>query len=156
LEIKVYNFNNAGRTAPLVFSPRGLTQAAAYIPWSDNYPKGRRTWMNETLPGRVKAEFNADIKMWTFGKKYTHIVANALAAEYGNCEVILEVSTQQKCTKKCKGAKPNSIYICTCVCGGEGHSGGWPEGWKAVGDGELLVNTTTRQDTIIVTRTEGL
>jgi hypothetical protein len=124
---------------PVIYKPMYTesTKIAVQIP----YVEGMRQELKDALAGG-HVDFLHSSKMWEMSSKHTETIAEFLKVRFGKVELQIVTSTLDLCTVPCQRADPASTPVseCVCVCGGHGHAGGWPEGWKlASTQGELLV-----------------
>jgi len=113
------------------------TKISVHIP----FVKGTRQELKALLDGG-HVDFDTTTKRWEMASHHIETVAEYLRQKFGMVELQIMTSTTEVCTTSCQTANPKSTPVskCECVCGGHGHAGGWPEGWKlASAQGDLLV-----------------
>lgn len=147
---------HAGRmTGPKPRVYRGISSQERRIVLDLPFFDGTRGWLRDVCGPGTQPDFDRRRKMWTVARPHYWTVIEALADRFGEVTVIEDYSTQEKCTRSCTNARPDTVVTCECVCGGDMHGaniGVSPRaGWIEVGN-ELLVGTSYLRRTFVVRR----
>ncbi|MEU7769329.1 hypothetical protein AB0B25_30155 [Nocardia sp. NPDC049190] len=128
------------------------TELYAYLPYENG---SNRYWLREVLGNQVRLTTvqRNGCTAWKIGREHMLPLAAAMADEYGEIELRLEVSKTMQCDTNCKDANPYTVFRCVCACGGENHGGvGRYEDWYRAGRTTLLRNDKTEVKQAIITR----
>jgi hypothetical protein len=133
---------------------RGLAREHARLILELPYANDNRWWIKDVCGSYTRPEFNRKDKVWEVARSHYWTLIEACVERYGIVTVVEDYALQEKCTRSCTNARPESVNECTCVCGGDHHGmdrgGSLRDGWIEVGD-ELLIGTDYRRRTFEVT-----
>jgi hypothetical protein len=97
-------------------------------------------WLHGAI-GTRRPKWNHADKTWQIPKIAAQRVFDQATVEGRSARLTRRFRPDaEKCTPQCQSAKAETVYECTCICGGKGH-GQRSGGWKSVGR-DLLVRSS--------------
>jgi hypothetical protein len=110
------------------------------------YRPANRQWLKDTLGARPTWSGGR----WLVARRHLHLLAQAAADRFGECEVWTDHLTTERCHVKCQQAKGAE---CVCSCLGRYHGGGTMlAGWVEFGDSGAIVASEIARAHWLVTR----
>lgn len=99
------------------------------------YDRSNRGWIKDVVGERARPEWNRDLGQWEVARSHYRLLVEAAAERWGLVRVYEEHAYLERCTGSCQSANPETVWECSCVCGGDHHGGGvHRNGWRLVGE----------------------